>query len=70
MTATSAVKTAVIHPVVIVKVQGVKCCALLDTGVHSSCASAVLLDLLRVHPYQREVHQIEMMLGAVTKHFL
>ena len=32
MTATSAGKTAVIHPVVVVKVQGVKCRALLDTG--------------------------------------
>ena len=36
MTATSAGKTAVIHPVVVVKVQGVKCRALLDTGAGSS----------------------------------
>ena len=67
MTATSAEKTAVIHPVVVVKVQGVRCCALLDTGVGSSYASAALLKLLKVRPYQREVRQIEMMLGAVTK---
>ena len=67
MTATSAGKTAVIHPVVVVKVQGVRCCALLDTGVGSSYASAALLKLLKVRPYQREVRQIEMMLGAVTK---
>ena len=67
MTATSAGKTAVIHPVVVVKVQGVRCCALLDTGVGSSYASAALLKLLKVRPYQRKVRQIEMMLGAVTK---
>ena len=67
MTATSAGKTAVIHPVVVVKVQGVKCRALLDTGAGSSYASAALLSLLRVRPCQREVRQIEMMLGAVTK---
>ena len=67
MTATSAGKTAVIHPVVVVKVQGVRCRALLDTGAGSSYASAALLKLLKVRPYQREVRQIEMMLGAVTK---
>ena len=67
MTATSAGKTAVIHPMVVVKVQGVRCRALLDTGAGSSYASAALLKLLKVRPYQREVRQIEMMLGAVTK---
>ena len=67
MTATSAGKTAVIHPVVVVKVLGVKCRALLDTGAGSSYASAALLNLLQVRPYQREIRQIEMMLGAVTK---
>ena len=40
-----------------------KCRALLDTGAGSSYASAALLNL----PHQREVRQIEMMLGAVTK---
>ena len=67
MTATSAGKTAVIHPVVVVKVQGVRCRALLDTGAGSSYASAALLKLLKVRPYQCKVRQIEMMLGAVTK---
>ena len=67
MTATSAGKTAVIHPVVVVKVLGMKCRALLDTGAGSSYASAALLNLLQVRPYHREVRQIEMMLGAVTK---
>ena len=67
ITATSAGKTAVIHLVVVVKVQGVRCRALLDTGAGSSYASVALLKLLKVRPYQREVRQIEMMLGAVTK---
>lgn len=56
-----------IPPVVVVKVQGVNCHALLDTRASSSYASAALLKLLNVRPYQREVRQIEMMLGAVTK---
>ena len=67
MTATSAGKTAVIHPVVVMKVQGVKCRALLDKGAGSSYASAALLKLMKVRPYQRKVRQMDMMLGAVTK---
>ena len=57
MTATSAGKTAVIRPVMVVKA----------VVAGSSYASAALLKLLNVRPYQRKVRQIEMMLGAVTK---
>ena len=57
MTATSAGKTAVIRPVMVVKA----------VVAGSSYASAALLKLLKVRPYQRKVRQIEMMLGAVTK---
>ena len=46
---------------------GVKCRALLDTGAGSSYASAALLDRLKIRPHQREVRQIEMMMGVVTK---
>ena len=67
MTTISAGKTAVIHPLVVAKVRGVKRRAPLHTGAGSSCASAALLNLLQVHPHQSEVRQIEMMLGAVTK---
>ena len=67
MTATSMGNSVVIHPVVVVEVQGVKCRELLDTGPGSSYASAPLWDRLRIQPHQREVRQIEMMLRAVTK---
>ena len=67
MTATLVGKSAVIYPVVVVEVKGVKCRALLDTGAGSSYASAALIDRLSLRPHQREVRQIEMMLGAVTK---
>ena len=46
MPATSVGNSAVIHPVVVVEVQGVKCRALQDTGTGSSYASAALLDRL------------------------
>ena len=67
MTATSLGNSTVIYPVVIVEVQGVKCRALLDTGAGSSYASAALIDHLKIRPHQREVREIEMMMGVVTK---
>ena len=56
-----------IYSVVVVEVQGVKCRALLDTGAGSSYASAALIDRLKNCPQQREVRQIEMMMGVVTR---
>ena len=38
------------HPVVVVKVNGVKCRALLDTGATGTYISALLVDLLKVKP--------------------
>ena len=67
MTATSLQRSSVMYPVVVVEVMGVKCRALLDTGAGSSYASTALLDRLRIRPHQREVRQIEMMMGVVTK---
>ena len=67
MTATTMERPTVIYPVVVVEVLGVKCRALLDTGAGSSYASAALLDRLKIRPHQREVRQIEMMMGVVTK---
>lgn len=60
-------RPTVIYPVVVVEVLGVKCRALLDTGSGSSYASAALLDRLKIRPHQREVRQVEMMMGVVTK---
>ena len=57
-------RPTVIYPVVVVEVLGVKCRALL---VGSSYASAALLDRLKIRPHQREVRQVEMMMGVVTK---
>ncbi|XP_022804811.1 uncharacterized protein LOC111342037 [Stylophora pistillata] len=67
MTTTSMERPTVIYPVVVVEVLGVKCRALIDTGAGSSCASATLLHRLKIRPHQREVRQIEIMMGVVTK---
>ena len=44
LTASSAGNAMVTYPVVIVKVDGVKCRALLDTGADSSYASSTLIN--------------------------
>ena len=57
----------VIYVVVVVKVLGVKCRTLLNTGAGSSYASAAFLDHLKIRPHRRRVRQIEMVMGVVTK---
>ena len=59
--------TMVIYPVVVVKVGGIMCRALLDTGAGSSYASAALLDRMGVKPCSSQVRRIEMMLGVQTR---
>ena len=67
MTATAENDTAVIYPVMVVKVEGVKFRALLVTGDGSSYASVALLSQVRVRPHQREVRRIEMLMGVTTR---
>ena len=57
----------VCHPVVIVKVNGVKCRALLDTGATGCYISAFLLDLLKVKPSRSLTRGIKTIMGLVTK---
>ena len=59
--------SAVTYPVVVVNVEGIKCCALLDTGAGSSYASAALLDRLRKRPISEELRQIEMMVQSTNQ---
>ena len=57
----------IVHPVVIVDVEGVMCRALLDTGAGSSYASAALLDKLPKRESKRETRKVEIMLGTTTR---
>ena len=58
---------AVIYPVVVVKVDGIKCRALLDTGAGSSYISATLSEKLSKKPARREYRQIDMMMHSTSK---
>ena len=57
----------VCHPVVVVKVNGVKCRALLDTGATGTYISALLVDLLKAKPARTLTRGIKTIMGLVTK---
>ena len=57
----------VTYPVVVVKVNGVKCRALLDTGAGSSYASATLINRIGVSASRVEQRQIEMMMDTTMR---
>jgi hypothetical protein len=57
---------SVIYPGVVVKVNGIHCRALLDTGAGSSYASAALLDQIKTCPVRKEVRRIEMMMDVMS----
>ncbi|XP_028415015.1 uncharacterized protein LOC114538094 [Dendronephthya gigantea] len=59
--------SSVIYPVVVVRVNGIHCCALLDTGAGSSYASAALLERIKTRPIRKEVSQIEMMMKTTRQ---
>ena len=60
-------KERVVFPIVKVKVEGILCRALLDTGAGSSYASAAVLYKIPKRTRTREVRRIEMMLGSTTR---
>ncbi|XP_020909539.1 uncharacterized protein LOC110247453 [Exaiptasia diaphana] len=57
----------VCHPVVIVKVNGVMCRALLDTGSTSSYISSFLLNLLNVKPAETLTRRLKTIVGFFTR---
>ena len=57
----------VCHSLIIIKVNGVQCHALLDTGATGSYASASLVNLLKVKPSRILTRGIKTIMGLVTK---
>ena len=60
-------KERVVFPIVKVKVEGILCRELLNTGAGSSYPSAALLHMIPKRTRTREVRRIEMMLGSTTR---
>ena len=57
----------IIYPVTIVKINGVECRTLPDTGSRSSYASEGLLDYLKINPIRKEIKTIETLTNLNTK---
>ena len=57
----------VCHPIILVKVNGIVCRALLDTGATAFYASGFVLDLLKLVPTCTTTHQIQTVTGIITK---
>ena len=60
-------ETNVTYPVAIIRVNGVKCRALLDTGSDSSYISESFIDLLKINPVRNEYKTIETLTNSTTK---
>ena len=63
----STVEQGVIYPVVIVKVNGITCRALLDTGSGSSYLSTKLADLMNKKPVIVEHRKIDTVISTTTR---
>ena len=67
MTANNIGNTAVIHPVVVVKIGGYKFRALLHSGASHSYASSTAIDLINARPKSTGLRQIAMLTGITTR---
>ena len=63
----AANEMSVIYPVVVIRVEGILCRALLDTGSGSSYVSAELSKRVGKKPSKRETRTVDMMLHSTTR---
>ena len=67
MTANHVGESAVIHPVVVVRVEGYKFPTLLDSGASHSYCSSTFVKLVKARPKAAGLRQIAMLMGVTTK---
>ena len=67
MTANHVGESAVIHPVVVARVEGYKFQALLDSGASHSYCSSTFMKLVKAWPMASGLHQITMLMSVITK---
>ena len=60
-------ESAVIHPVVVVRVEGYKFRALLDSGASHSYCSSTFVKLVKAQSNAASLRQIAMLMGVTTK---
>ena len=57
----------VTYPSVIIDIEGIKCCALIDTGAGASYTSSTLIDRINKKPIRKQYKRIETIMGSSTK---
>ena len=57
-----------VFPVLVIKVNGVKCRALIDSGSGSSYISAKLVNILKAKPVESQMKQVEMLMYSKRVH--
>ena len=67
MTASQIGKSAVIHPVVVVIVNGNKFRALLDSGASHSYVSSTFVGLVNIQSRSSSLRQIAMLMGVTPR---
>ena len=67
MTANLVGHSSVVHPVVVVKINGLKFRALLDSGASHSYASSTAINLIKAKPKSTSLRQIAMLTGVETR---
>ena len=67
MTTNHVGESAVIHPVVVVRVEGYKFRALLDSGASHSYCFSTFVKLVKPWPNAASLRQIAMLMGVTTK---
>ena len=67
MTANHVGESAVIHPVVVVKIEGYQFRALLDSSASHSYCSSTFTQLVKVQPNAAGLRQIAMLMDVATK---
>ena len=67
MTANHVGESPVIHPVVVVRVEGYQFRALLDSDASHSYCSSTFMKLVKAQPKAAGLHQIGMLMGVATK---
>ena len=63
---TNVVRSSLIHPVVVVKVNGHKFRALLDSGASHSYVSSTLINLIRARAVKSGTRRVATLLGVTT----
>lgn len=65
---TDGVGSEAYFPAVVIKIKGVTCRALIDSGAGSTYASSMLIDTHKLKPSETKVQRVDMLISTRTAH--